>query len=219
MRLLVLLLSALLATAARGGEEVPDVAAGLQDRPRLARLWIEARLLERDGFELEGEDPERAIQLYQGAAQLFEQVAHARPDLSAAYWRSARSYWMAGETLAIEAKERKGNYFERAEGLANRGIEVDPECAECMLWKFIAMGRLRTTRGLWIGVRQLPHMAELLDRGTHRRAVSPVAGTLFLVLAYSLFSGLGISHLSSTSSQSCCIRPRRRGARDREAGS
>lgn len=165
MRLLVLLLSVILLADARAEEAVPDVAAGLRDQPQLAQVWLDARSLERAGFKLEGEDPEQAVQLYQGAAQLFERVAADEPNLSAAYWRSARSYWMAGETLPPEAKEQKGNYFERAEGLANGGIEVDPECAECMLWKFIAMGRLRTTRGLWIGVRQLPHMAELLDRG------------------------------------------------------
>ena len=49
--------------------------------------------------------------------------------------------------------------------MAERGIEANPDCGECMLWKFSSMGRLATTRDIWSAGRQLPIMAALLDRG------------------------------------------------------
>ena len=73
----------------------------------------------------------------------LEAVAREQPGFVPAYWRSARSFWMAGDTLPLEAKLERISRFELSEALAARGIEVDSGCAECMLWKFAAMGRLR----------------------------------------------------------------------------
>lgn len=129
------------------------------------RAWAEAERHARAAREVELDRPERAAELYLDAAQLFEAVARERPDFAPAYWRGARGFWMSGDTLPVEAKRERIARFGRAESLAATGIEVDPECAECMLWKFASMGRLRTTRGIWTSVRQLPEMAALLDRG------------------------------------------------------
>ena len=63
-----------------------DVAAGPGGVPRVARVWLDAEKLERAGYGAEGADPERAVRLYQAAAELFEQLAEEQPDLSAAYW-------------------------------------------------------------------------------------------------------------------------------------
>jgi tetratricopeptide (TPR) repeat protein len=104
------------------------------------------------------------VERYLEAAGRFERIARERPDLVQAHWRGARALWLAGDTLPLDAKRERVEYFEHSEARAGRGIELHPDCAECMLWKFAAMGRLRTTRGIWQGIRQLPEMADLLDR-------------------------------------------------------
>lgn len=152
------------AAAAGSGADVPALLRGA-GRPDLARTWADAGALERRARGLELERPERAVEGYLDAARLFEAVLRERPGLAPACWRSARMFWLAGDTLPLDARARRLEYFGRAETLADRGIEADPECAECMLWKFSAMGRLRTTRGVWTGLRQLPEMAALLERG------------------------------------------------------
>jgi len=133
--------------------------------PEIEQQWSEGRRLELEGRGLERDEPQLAVARYLGAARVYENIALERPNLARAHWRSARAYWTAGDTLPLDSKTQRLSHFERAEGHASRGIEVDPECAECMLWKFASMGRLRTTRGVLTGVRQLPDMAMLLDRG------------------------------------------------------
>ena len=149
------------------GATEPEIEALLHEAgsPNLSRLWREGKLLEREGRALERDHPQEAVERYLGAARRFEKIARERHGLEEAYWRSARTFWAAGDTLPLDAKEERIEYFERAEVQSSQGIEVDPDCAECMLWKFAAMGRLRTTRGVWMSIRQLPEMALLLDRG------------------------------------------------------
>ena len=91
----------------------------------------------------------------------------------AAFWRAARCYWIAGELLPLERRKERNTFYRTAAELASRGIEKDPECAECMLWNFTALGRIATTSSLVAGIRSAPRMAELLDRAialnpTHR---------------------------------------------------
>lgn len=99
------------------------------------------------------------------AARLFERIVQQEDSPPHAHWRAARATWLLGESLPLEASERRLVHFRRALTLSDRGLEADPECAGCMLWKFTAMGRVRTTEGIWTGIRQVPEMAELLDRG------------------------------------------------------
>lgn len=152
------------ALAAERAQDVVGLLRGA-GRPDLADVWANAETLERRARGLELDQPEQAVQVYLRAGRLFESVVRERPALAQAWWRSARMFWMAGDTLPLDAVEPRVELFGRAEQLAGRGIEVDPACAECMLWKFSAMGRVRTTRNPWGGLRQLPEMAELLDRG------------------------------------------------------
>jgi tetratricopeptide (TPR) repeat protein len=144
-----------------------DVAARLRGAGRadLAGTWAEAESLERRARGLELERADQAVEAYLAAARLFETVLRERPDLVPACWRGARMFWMAGDTLPLDARQRRLEYFGRAEALARRGLDLDADCAECMLWLFSSMGRLRTTRGVWTGLRQLPEMAALLERG------------------------------------------------------
>ena len=145
-------LAAALGTPPVGADEIHD--------PR----WMKGQALEQLGRALERDDPRQAVEHYLEAARLFDEIARERPRLVQAHWRSARAFWGAGDTLPLDAKEERIGYFEIAELRSNGGLQVDPDCAECMLWKFASMGRLRTTRGVWTGIRQLPDMAGLLDR-------------------------------------------------------
>jgi hypothetical protein len=129
------------------------------------RAYVAAAALEREGRERERATPELAIALYLEASRRFEALARERPGVAQLYWRSARSLWLAGEKLPLDDKPLRIERFERARELASRGLEVDADCAECMLWKFASMGRLGTTRGTWTALRQTPEMAQLLDRG------------------------------------------------------
>lgn len=132
--------------------------------------WRRATELEGRAFALLEEDPERARSRYLEAGRRYQALAEAGEGGVAAFWRAARCYWFAGEILPVEERDARLESYAAAERMAARGIEVDPECAECMLWKFIAMGRIGIARGLVAGIRAAPQMAELLD---HAIALAP----------------------------------------------
>jgi len=155
------LLAFLLAACPSRGDEVADAV------PPDTR-WAEAHAAERIGFDSDLDQPELAKQSFRRAAELFESIAMQRSDpvaISEAYWRSARAYWMIADVLPRDAKDERVVEYLRAEEQAEKGIQANPECGECMLWKFSSMGRLATTRGVWASARNVPTMAELLDRG------------------------------------------------------
>ena len=70
-------------------------------------------------------------------------------------------------------------WADRAFGLAEewgrRGAEIDPECAECVLYQFAGLARFATTRGILQSAGSASEIAELLDRAlelgpTHKDA-------------------------------------------------
>jgi len=134
-------------TDADGESEVPAEYEGRQ-----ADLWSEGDRLERAGA------------LYE-SVQRFEALVSERPDVSAAYWRTARGYWRIADALPREEQERRIEYFDLADARAREGIETDSGCAPCMLWKYAAMGGLSMTRGFMWGARHAREMLGLLDRG------------------------------------------------------
>jgi len=135
------------------------------DRPGdLSKEWLEAVRLEEEALTVQREEPQAAVRRYLEASRHFERAADELDGLPMALWRSARCAWLAGYAMADDDMEGRLNNFKRAEELATRGLERDPECAECMLWKFSAMGRRRTSVGVWKGIRQVAEMAALLDR-------------------------------------------------------
>jgi len=163
----LLVVAALLAPLASGSEPVLAESSS-NTRAALQRSWGEAQAVELAGLEHDREDPEKAIACFRRAGELFESIARQRSEpegASEAYWRSARSFWLVGDVHPREAEAERVRYYLRAEALAEKGIEIDPECGACMLWKFSSMGRLTTTRGIWTAGRQIPLMADLLDRG------------------------------------------------------
>lgn len=125
----------------------------------------EAIALERQAFALLETDPLAARARYLEAAARFAGVAESSEGDGMPFWRAARCRWFAGEVLPLEDKRERLAAFEAARDLAARGIAADPVCAECMLWKFIAMGRIATNRGLVAGMRSAAEMAGLLERG------------------------------------------------------
>ncbi len=102
---------------------------------------------------------------FMAAAHLHEALAAARPDSAYAYWKVSRNLWRHAERLPVDAKAERMALFERADAWATRGLDVDPDCAPCMLWKFGAMGRIATTRGVMQSLTMGREMRGLLERG------------------------------------------------------
>ena len=144
----------------RWGGGAPEAIAnfdyeGLPGRlsdPVLRPLWRAGLDLERRGRLLE-------------SARYYEAIIVAVPEESYTYWRAARNYWRIGENHPVDLKEQRGRYFDLAESWSGRGLEVDPDCGACMLWKFVSMGRQATTRGLLTAVGDVREMDQLLSRG------------------------------------------------------
>lgn len=157
------------AAAVRDGEstpppqlEAPPEELSAEDRER---YWSEAVAVELAALTSEdGRDVEELSRDLDRAARDFARVAQSPEGDPSGYWRAARATWLAGEILPLEAKDAKIERFAQAEALADLGLAANPDCAECMLWKFIAMGRLRTTQGMMDAARAVPEMARLLDR-------------------------------------------------------
>lgn len=124
---------------------------------RLRVLWQKGRDLELEERFLE-------------AAAVHEELAAAAPGEAYAHWKVARNLWRYAETLPVDAKTERMGWFERSDHWASRGLEVDRDCAPCMLWKFGAMGRIATTRGVMQSLGMGREMKALLDRGI---ALSP----------------------------------------------
>ncbi len=124
----------------------------------------------RDVWHL-GLDLERRDLLLE-SARYYEQIVSEVPEEAYTYWRIARNYWRVGEGRGNEQAEmpeavkvERLHYFELAEQWASRGLSIDAECAPCMLWKFVSMGRQATTRGLLSAMKDAREMDWLLRRG------------------------------------------------------
>ncbi len=116
------------------------------------------------GLWIEGLDLELHENLL-ASAQRYALIVGEVPDESYTYWRIARNYWRYGEQLPLDAKAERVEAFEIAESWAARGLSVDPDCAPCMLWKFVSMGRQATTKGLLTAARDVREMDRLIKRG------------------------------------------------------
>ncbi|MDE0884761.1 MAG: hypothetical protein OSB70_04455 [Myxococcota bacterium] len=118
----------------------------------LRGLWHEGLDFERRGLLID-------------SSQRYELIATSVPEESYTYWRIARNYWRVGENQPLDRIAERGRYFDLSELWAARGLAVDPDCAACMLWKFVAMGRQATTRGLLTALSDVREMDRLLERG------------------------------------------------------
>ncbi len=117
----------------------------------LAQLWSQATALEAEGALIE-------------SARHFETVARRDPASSDACWRAARSYWRAGEEHVIGSPQRMA-LFERAAEWSARGLERNPRCGACALWRYASWGRSVEQKGLVWGARHARDLRALLDLG------------------------------------------------------
>jgi len=128
---------------------VERVPAELATEERQA-LWRQAMALEQAGR-------------FREAAAFYERLVEIAPESPYPYWKVSRNFWRFAEALPTESKADRLPIFENAETWASRGLAVDSECAECMLWKFAALGRIATTRGIVHSLKLAPQMESLLE--------------------------------------------------------
>jgi tetratricopeptide (TPR) repeat protein len=142
--------------AARPAADAPPEAYDEAGRA----LWNEAVRLETAGD-------------VDAAAACFERLAKLHPNVSAAYWRAARCHWRIADVAQDMPRDDRLLRFERARRLSEAGAQLDPSCAECLLWEFGSLGRLSIIHGVLWGARHGREMADLLDRGIELNPTSP----------------------------------------------
>jgi len=120
--------------------------------PELRSIWTQGVRFEEEGRFLE-------------STAFFEWISASLPHLSGPCWRASRNYWRFGEALPLDDLRNRQEYFELSEQWADRGLGLDPECAECILWKVAAMGRLGMTNGIVSGIRSARTVHELIETG------------------------------------------------------
>lgn len=130
----------------------PAAIAALGLDAAQARLWREGLALERS-------------ESFLASNQRYEQLAAAHPESAFLAWRIARNHWRQGERLPVSAKDDRRAAFTRSLEWAQRSLERDPDCGECVLWAVVARGRLATTVGVIASVPMVKPMAGLIDRG------------------------------------------------------
>jgi hypothetical protein len=120
--------------------------------PVLRALWAEGLELERREELLE-------------STRCYEAIAEAVPSSVFIRWRIARNCWRYGERLPMDDKRGRLEAFGAATKWAERSLELDEECGECVLWKLAAMGRLATTGSVIKAAHSASRIARLIDLG------------------------------------------------------
>jgi hypothetical protein len=151
-RRVVLAASCAVALTGAADPEPPAAIAALRLEPAQAQLWSEGLALETS-------------ESFTASNQRYEQLAAAHPESAFLAWRIARNHWRNGERLPPEAKDERRASFTRSLEWAERSLERDPRCGECVLWAVLSRGRLATTAGVITSVPMVAPMAGLLDRG------------------------------------------------------
>lgn len=126
----------------------PPVLGGDQE---VVRLWSRGLLLE---------DQHRFVE----SSRAWEKVVERVPQQSHTYWRIARNYLRQGQMTPAEQVDEQRKYYALTEEWADRGLKVDPQCAECYLYKFAGLGRRIFLGNIVTAVRRASELAELLDR-------------------------------------------------------
>ncbi len=76
----------------------------------------------------------------QAALDFYLKAVNAEPNNYEALWKLSRAYVDVGEKLTD--KEKRKEYFKKAEEMARKAIEVNPEGAKGHLYLSIALGRV-----------------------------------------------------------------------------
>ncbi|MDJ0789617.1 MAG: hypothetical protein QNK05_22715 [Myxococcota bacterium] len=93
--------------------------------------------LEADALEAAGD--------FRGAARAHEQIAARRPNAHSA-WRAARALARLAD-LEVERPDERVRLAEQTLAWADRGLFLDPGCAECRLYRLVGLGHIAAARG------------------------------------------------------------------------
>jgi tetratricopeptide (TPR) repeat protein len=108
--------------------------------PTLRSGWIAAHHLEYDHD-------------YAAAAKTFERLFEKVPEDPHLAWRIARNYVLWGDLTRLEDSSGRRRLGQLAVSWAERGLGLDPDCAECCLYKFAGMGLLIRSQAAVFNVR------------------------------------------------------------------
>src|SRR5262249_49145086 len=134
------------------------------DLPKLANLLPAGYRSDATSIWAEAVQLENDMQLEQAALR-YEKLTELQPEVSAGYWRAAGGHWRVADVALDAPRDERLARFEHARVLAAKGIQVDPQCAECRLWEFGSLGRISILRGVLWGARHGSEMAGLLEDG------------------------------------------------------
>lgn len=161
-------------TPAAAGKASP-LPAGLGSVPLPSTGWIDAQtqgderakyralLFEAHALELSGD--------FEASATSFEALSERFDAEAFPAWRAARAWWRAAEQLIDGEADVRAALLDRADASAQAGLARNPDCAECMLWRYAALGRLATVRGLLSAARSARTMQRLLDDGIRLKPI------------------------------------------------
>jgi len=106
--------------------------SGAVECEQLAELQDRAETLEASGE-------------FAAAAATHERIASMRPNAHTA-WRAARAWARLADVSADHSEERV-RLAERGVEWAERGLELDSDCSECCLYRFVGLGHVVAARG------------------------------------------------------------------------
>jgi len=146
-------------TAQTGTPALDQSLAATQDK-QVGEMW-------RETARLEGEDQ------FLASVHILEELVLLFPADPHPYWRIAKNYTRLADSLPPTEKDQRTTYFTLAEHWADRGLDVDPECGECCLYKVGGLGGRLKARGMLAAAADAPRIAELLERGIALLSVRP----------------------------------------------
>jgi hypothetical protein len=159
------LLPALVSPAAPAGAdpEPAPVSARPPLAPRPAVLWYPgfAREAELRMAWVKALEHERRHE-YLKAAQIFEHLTARAPEEPHSYWRIARDYAWLAELAPVSDLELRARYGTLAMAWADRGLDIDPRCGECCFYKYVGMGRVALSHGLFSSMPWLQQISQTL---------------------------------------------------------
>ena len=118
--------------------------------PEVVALWKAANAAERERRFLD-------------AATAREQILAIEPEQVHVLWRTARDLMRTVEPLVKDEPERAIALLRKARGFAQRGRQLDPDCAECCFYDFAAVAREAATAGLMSSLGLVREMKPILD--------------------------------------------------------
>lgn len=99
---------------------------------------------------------------YGESIKILEKLAAKFPASPYLMWRLSRTYWVYAENLDINDKENRLKYFEIGLSYADKGLALNPNCAECYLFKFGNLGRISTTKGLMNSISKAKELSDVI---------------------------------------------------------